>query len=106
MAFDERGKAQESNFKREQEIAFKVRNRRNKLLGLWVAETHLGKTGEDALSYAKEVVMADFEEPGDDDVFEKIRTDLQKGGSDLSDHMLRKQMDACEAEARAQVMSE
>ena len=106
MSFEDREKSEEAKYKHDQELAFKVRNRRNKLLGLWVAETHLGKTGEDALNYAKEVVMADFEEPGDDDVFEKIRTDLQKGGSDLSDHMLRKQMDACEAEARAQVMSE
>ncbi|MEZ5823514.1 MAG: DUF1476 domain-containing protein [Geminicoccaceae bacterium] len=106
MPFDDRGKAEESKFKHDQEIGFKVRNRRNKLLGLWIAETHLGKSGDDALNYAKDVVMADFEEPGDDDVFAKIKSDLQAAGVDLSDHMLRKQIEACEAEARAQVLAE
>ena len=106
MAFEEREKAEESKFKLDQELAFKVRNRRNKIFGLWIAENHLGKSGDDALNYAKDVVMADFEEPGDDDVFEKVKADLTSANVDISDHMLRKQMEQCEDDARAQVMAE
>ncbi|MCB1971417.1 MAG: DUF1476 domain-containing protein [Geminicoccaceae bacterium] len=106
MALEDRGKSEESKYKHEQEVAFKVRNRRNKLFGMWIAETHLGKNGEDALNYAKDVVMADFERPGDDDVFEKVREDLDAAKVEISDHMLRKQMELCDSQARAQVMSE
>lgn len=106
MALEDRQKAEEAKYKHDQELAFKVRNRRNKLFGLWVAENHLGKTGDDALAYAKDVVMADFERPGDDDVFEKVSEDLSAANVELSERMLRMQMDACEAEARAQVVQD
>ena len=105
-AFDDREKAEENRFKHDQELAFKVRNRRNKLFGLWLAQTHLGKTDDDAAAYAKEVVMADFEEPGDDDVFAKVRADLAAASVELSDHVLQKQLSDFEHEARKQVMSE
>ena len=73
--FDDRKKAAEAKFKHDQEFQFKVIARRNKLLGLWAAEK-MGIAGDDAEAYAKQVVMADFEEPGDDDVVRKVRGDL------------------------------
>lgn len=106
MAFEEREKHEEAKYKHDMELAFKVRNRRNKLFGLWLAETHLGKTGEDAMSYAKDVVMADFERPGDEDVFDKVKEDLAAAGVDLSDHLMRKHMADCEVIAKQQVMNE
>ena len=73
--FKDREKGFESKFAHDAEMKFKVMNRRNKLLGLWAAEL-LGKSGEAAQTYAKEVVVADFEEPGDEDVYRKVRSDL------------------------------
>ena len=69
--FDEREKSFEKKFELDQELQFKVKARRNKLLGLWAAGL-LGKTGADAEAYAKEVVAADFEEAGDTDVLRKV----------------------------------
>lgn len=73
--FDDREKAFENKFKYDEEMKFKATARRNKLLGLWAAEK-LGKAGADADVYAKEVVAADFERPGDEDVIEKILGDF------------------------------
>ena len=87
-------------------MGFKIRNRRNKLFGLWVAETHLGLSGDAAASYAKDVVMADFELPGDDDMLDKVKADLAKAGKSVSDHQLDKHLKELEAAARAQVMAE
>ncbi|AZO66840.1 MULTISPECIES: DUF1476 domain-containing protein [unclassified Mesorhizobium] len=81
----------EKKFAMDEETKFKAMARRNKLLGLWAAEK-LGKTGEDADAYAKEVVRADFEEAGDDDVFRKIRADLDAAGVAQSDHQIRSAM--------------
>jgi len=106
MALEDRKKSEEARYKHDQEIGFKVRNRRNKLFGLWIAQKHLGKTGDEAENYAKDVVMADFERPGDDDVFDKVREDLIAAKVELSEHLLRKHMAECEAEARAQVTAE
>ena len=103
--FNDREKAFEEKFKHDQELQFKVEVRRNKLLGLWLAEM-LGKTGADAEAYAKEVVSADFEEPGDADLVRKILGDMQDGGVEISEHRLRKQMEECLAEAKEQVMQE
>lgn len=104
--FEERERSEESKFKHEQELGFKIRNRRNKLFGLWVAQTHLGLAGEAATAYAKDVVMADFELPGDQDMLGKVRADLQQAGKDVSLHLLEKHLRQCEAEARKQVMAE
>lgn len=103
MALEDRQKAEEAKYKHDQELAFKVRNRRNKLFGIWVAKTHLGKDGEEAEAYAKDVVMADFERPGDEDVFDKVKEDLAVANIEVSDHLLHKHMDECEVEARQQV---
>ena len=78
-AFDDRRNAFEKQFAHDEDLRFKATARRNKLFGLWVAE-RLGKTGEDADSYAKSVVLADFEEAGDEDVLRKVRKDLEGAG--------------------------
>jgi hypothetical protein len=89
--FDERKDAAEKKFAHDAELEFKANARRNKLLGLWVAEK-LGKSGADADAYAKTVVMADFEEAGDDDVLRKVRKDLDAAGMSVDDATLRKTM--------------
>lgn len=104
--FSERERTEETKFKHDQELAFKTRNRRNKLFGLWLAEEHLGLSGDAALAYAKDVVMADFDQPGDDDIFVKVKADLAKAGKQLSDHLLRKHLQECETIAKDQVMKE
>ncbi|MCC6470686.1 MAG: DUF1476 domain-containing protein [Alphaproteobacteria bacterium] len=100
--FDEREKGFESKFKLDQEIAFKVNVRRNKLLGLWAAK-EMGLTGPAAEEYAKAVVAADMEKPGHDDVVEKLVKDLAAKGKPISEHRIRSEMDALLAEARKQV---
>ncbi len=104
--FDERERGEEARFKHELELGFKIRNRRNKMFGLWVAETQLGLAGETAATYAKEVVMADFELPGDADMLGKVTKDLDRAGKQVSDHALQRQLQQLEQEARQQVMSE
>ncbi len=103
--FNDREKAFEDKYKHDQDLQFKVEVRRNKLLGLWVAEM-LGLAGADADAYAKEVVSADFEEPGDADVIRKIQADVQPKNIDLSEDRLRKKMDELTAVAKQQIMSE
>ena len=89
--FNDREKGQEAKFAHDSELRFKAEARRNKLLGLWAAEK-LGISGDAANVYAKEVVMADFEESGDDDVFKKVRKDLDAKGVTMSDPDLRRTM--------------
>jgi hypothetical protein len=103
--FDDREKSFEHKYKHDKELEFKVNARRNKLLGLWAAGL-LGLTGADAEAYAKSVVMADFEKPGEDDVVEKVVADFGAKGVDMSEHRVRKHMADLMAAARAQVMSE
>ena len=86
--FDKREEGFEKQFAHDEELKFKATSRRNKLLGLWAAEK-LGRKGPDAETYAKEVVMADFEEAGDDDVFRKVRKDLDAGGVAATDDEIR-----------------
>jgi hypothetical protein len=104
--FDERQKGQEEAYRHSEELRFKVRNRRNRLFGQWIAQTHLGLTGEEATAYAKDVVMADFQTPGDDDMLAKVKADLAKAGKSLSDHLLGKHLAELEQVARQQVMAE
>ena len=103
--FDNREKAFEDKYKHDQDLQFRVDVRRNKLLGLWVAEL-LGKSKNEAEAYAKEVVSSDFEEPGDDDVIRKVLSDLEQNGVDFSEHRLRKKMEELLREAKDQVMKE
>jgi hypothetical protein len=104
--FDDRERGEEAKFKHELELGFKIRNRRNRMFGLWVAQSHLGLTDEAAADYAKDVVMADFAEPGDSDMLAKVRGDLAKAGKEVSDHSLEKHLHEFEAQARKQVMAE
>lgn len=104
-SFNDREKAFEDKYKHDQDLQFRVVNRRNKLLGLWAAG-ELGKTGEAADAYAKEVVMSDFEEPGDDDVLQKVMQDFKAAGHEMSEHRVRRQMDELLAVAKEQVMKE
>ncbi len=103
--FDKRKNEAEARFTLDQELQFKAKARRNKLFGLWAAE-RMGLTGDDAAAYAKEVVIADFERPGDDDVLEKVLKDLTTNGVEVTGHRLRKEMDRLMDDARAQVMAE
>ncbi|WP_417671739.1 DUF1476 domain-containing protein [Roseibium sp.] len=90
--FDKREEGFENKFAHDEELRFKATARRNKLLGLWAAE-QLGLSGDAAEDYAKEVVRADFEEPGDEDVFRKIRGDFDAKNVEQSDHQIRRTMD-------------
>lgn len=99
---DDRKDAFEKKFAHDEELKFRATARRNKLLGLWAAEK-LGKTGEAADAYAKEVVASDFEEAGDNDVFRKIRRDFDAAGIEQSDHQIRRTMDDLLDQAIAQV---
>jgi hypothetical protein len=89
--FDKRQEGFERKYAHDEEMKFKATARRNKLLGLWAAEL-MGITGEAADAYAKEVVRADFEEPGDEDVFRKVRADFDTKNVDQSDHQIRRTM--------------
>jgi hypothetical protein len=100
--FDKREEGFEKQFARDEELKFKASARRNKLLGLWAAEK-LGLAGAQAEAYAKEVIMADFEEAGDHDVFRKIRRDFDAKGVTQSDHQIRRTMDELMARAVAEV---
>lgn len=99
---DNRRDAFENKFAHDAELRFKAEARRNKLLGLWAAEK-LGKSGADADSYAREVVQADFEEAGDEDVFRKLRNDFDAAGVNESDQVIREKMFLLLEEAVKQV---
>ena len=81
----------ERQFAHDEEVKFKATARRNRLLGLWVAEK-LGKTGADADAYAREVVKSDVEEAGEEDVFRKVAADLAAAGVEASEHQIRRRM--------------
>ncbi|MCP2669838.1 DUF1476 domain-containing protein [Maricaulaceae bacterium EIL42A08] len=103
--FDDRENAFENKYAHDQEIEFKAVARRNKLLGLWAAEL-MGIEGDAAADYAKEVVKADFEEAGHEDVFRKVRGDFDARGIEQSDHQIRHKMEQLLEDAREQVRSE
>ncbi|MYZ48078.1 DUF1476 domain-containing protein [Propylenella binzhouense] len=103
--FEDRKDAYEAKFARDEELRFKATARRNRLLGVWAAEK-LGRTGDDAQAYAREVVRSDVSEPGDQDVFRKIRADFDAAGVTCSDHQLRRTMDELLATAVEQIEKE
>jgi hypothetical protein len=104
-SFNDREAAFENKFKHDKELEFKVNNRRNKLLGLWAAKL-LGIDGAEAEAYAKSVVAADFEKPGDSDVVEKVLGDFKAKNVEMSEHRLRKYMEELMAAAKEQIMTE
>lgn len=100
--FDKREDGFEKKFAYDEELQFKAGARRNKLLGLWAAEK-MGLSGAEAEAYAKSVVVADFQEAGDEDVFRKIRGDFDAKNVQQSDHQIRRTMDELMATAVEQI---
>lgn len=103
--FDNREKAFESKYAHDQELQFKVMARRNKLLGLWAAG-EMGLTGDAAGEYAISVVKSDFQEAGDNDVYRKVKADLDAKQVDVSEHRVRKQMEDLLVVAKQQIADE
>lgn len=101
--FDDREKAFESKFAHDQDMAFRITARRNRLLGQWAAGL-MKLTPEETDSYAKGVVQADFEEAGDEDVIRKLLGDLTSAGVEMDDSTIRTALDAKLVEARRQLM--
>jgi hypothetical protein len=100
--FDQRKEGFEKKFAHDEELRFKAMARRNKLLGLWAADI-LGKAEADAEAYAKEVVLADFEHAGDDDVLRKVVQDL--AGKGIDEQQVRAKMTELLAQAVAQIQA-
>lgn len=100
--FDERERNYEAKFAHDADLRFKAEARRNRLLGEWAAGL-LGKTGDEARTYALTVVTSDFEEPGDEDVFRKLAADLSGKADEAS---IRSKMAELRTEARRQVADE
>src|SRR5262249_48042104 len=103
--FEERQKGFERKFHLDEELKFKATSRRNRLLGLWAAG-EMGTAGDAAQAYAREVVKADLAEPGEEDVFRKIRADFDAKGVNQSDHQIRRMMTEMMGQAIAQIESE
>jgi hypothetical protein len=102
--FDDRTKGFEDKFRHDQELAFKITARRNRLLGLWAAD-RLGLSGETAEAYAKEVLSADFEKPGETDLVEKLMRDFAAKGIGITEAQIRQEMHRLTIEARKQLTS-
>lgn len=103
--FNEREKAFEAKFQKDQELQFKVTARRNKILGLWAA-AQLGFEGGDAEAYAKDVVVSDFDEPGDEDVLRKVLADLEAKSVEATGRSVRQQMDLLMDQAKQEIAGE
>ena len=103
--FSDRQKGEEAKYAMDEDMAFRVAARRNRLLGQWAAEK-LGLTPEETSAYAKEVIQADFEEAGDGDVIRKVLGDLTSAGIDIDEAGVRTALDEKAVEARRQLMTE
>jgi hypothetical protein len=102
--FDEREKSFERKFQQDQELAFKARARRNKLLGLWAAEC-LGLDGEAAQHYARELLQSDPQRPGADDIVAKVAADFAKRGVRHDAARIRAELERCAVEAKKQLLA-
>lgn len=103
--FNDRKKAFENKFAHDEELKFKANARRNKFLGLWAAEL-MGLSGDEADDYAKAVIRADFEEPGEEGVYRKVKGDLDTQHLEVSEHRVRKAMEHFMEEAMTQIMED
>ena len=103
-AFDDRERAHEAKFARDQDVLFRITARRNRLLGEWAAE-RMGLTPEETDAYAKAVVQADFEEAGDEDVIRKVLGDLTAAGCDIDEAGVRAAVEEKMVEAKRQLMA-
>ena len=101
--FDERERAFEAGFAHDQEMAFRVIARRNRLLGVWAAEK-MGLTPAETDAYARAVVQAEFEEAGDEDVVRKLLGDLTSAGVDVDEASIRVELDLKTIDARRQLL--
>ncbi|WP_423142342.1 DUF1476 domain-containing protein [Parablastomonas sp. CN1-191] len=101
--FRDRERAEEAKFAHDEDMAFRIHARRNRLLGMWAAE-RMGLNAAEADAYAKSVVQADFEESGDEDVVRKLLGDLTMAGIDADDGEVRAALEATEVEARRALM--
>jgi hypothetical protein len=101
--FRDRERAEEAKYAMDQDTAFRVAARRNRLLGHWAAE-QMGLTAEETDAYAKAVIQADFEEAGDEDVIRKLLGDLTAAGCDIDEAGVRSALDEKNVEARRQLM--
>ena len=99
--FNDRERAFESQYARDQELQFKITARRNRLLGQWAAGL-MGLTEVEADAYAKDIIRADFEEAGDEDVIRKLLGDLTSAGVDMDDARIREMLHEKQVEARRQ----
>jgi hypothetical protein len=104
--FDNREKAEENKSAHDAEIAFKATARRNRLLGEWIADEFLGLSGDARAAFAKDVVAADFDRPGDDDVVEFVMAKVTEAGGQLTEARLRHKMEELMILATAQIKSE
>jgi hypothetical protein len=102
-SFDDRERAFETKFARDEEMSFRVIARRNRLLGEWAA-SQMGLSEAETQSYAKDVVRADFEEAGDEDVIRKVVGDLTSAGVDCDEDKVRQVLREREIEARRQII--
>lgn len=102
-SFDDRARSFENGFARDQDMAFRITARRNRLLGQWAA-TQMRLTPEETDAYAKSVVQADFEEAGDEDVMRKVLGDLTGAGVDTDEAAVRRALEAQTIEARRQLI--
>lgn len=103
--FDDRKKGFEEKFRHDQELLFKVTARRNRLLGLWAAE-RMGLSGDAAADYAKDVVAADFQKPGDDDVIAKVLGDLKAKNVAVTEAQLRDELHRLFEAAKKQIIGD
>ena len=101
--FDDRERAFETKYARDEEMQFRVTARRNRLLGQWAAEK-MKLTAEETDAYAKAVVQADFEEAGDEDVIRKLVSDLTAAGVEVDESVVRRAIEDHTVEARRQLM--
>jgi hypothetical protein len=103
--FRDRERAEEAKYAMDQDTAFRVAARRNRLLGHWAADK-MGLTPEETEAYAKAVIQADFEEAGDEDVIRKVLGDLTAAGCEVEEADVRAALADKSVEAKRQLMSE
>ncbi len=101
--FDDRERAFEAKFARDEEMSFRVTARRNKLVAQWAAQ-QMKLTPEETDAYAKAVVQADFEEAGDEDVIRKLLGDLTAAGVEIDEATVRQAVEERTVEARRQLI--
>lgn len=102
--FEDREKTFERKFARDEDLRFRASVKRNKLVGLWAA-AEFGLVGDAAEAYAKDVIAADFEEAGDDDVVRKLLADFRSHDIEMTEHTIRRRLAECMDEARAMLMA-